>query len=92
MKNAMKKLELRVEAAMPCEVMNHKYMETSGESDNRTPMHACIVEAHESTRKRLERALPKDCEDRIAGKGFNSFISIQSCAQVRSCAPGDENS
>ena len=50
-----------------------------GDTDNESnkipkSKHACIVEAHESTRKRLERALPKDCEDRIAGKGFNSFI------------------
>ena len=31
------------------------------------------MEAHESTRKRLERTLPKTLEDRIAGKGFNSL-------------------
>ena len=36
-------------------------------------MHACIVEAHESTRKRLEGIPPKDHEDHIAGKGFNSL-------------------
>ena len=28
--------------------------------------HACIVEAHESTRKRLESSLPKNHEDDIA--------------------------
>ena len=39
--------------------------------------HTCNVEAHESTRQRLERALPKDHEDRIDGKGFNSFESLQ---------------
>ena len=33
----------------------------------------CIVEPLESTRKRLERTLPKDLEDRISGKGFNSL-------------------
>ena len=45
----------------------------SGES-NKIPktMHACIVEAHESTRKRLESCLPKGHEDHIAGKGYNS--------------------
>ena len=31
------------------------------------------MEAHESTRNRLERTLPNDHEDRIAGKGFNSL-------------------
>ena len=35
--------------------------------------HACIVEAHESTRQRLESSLPKDHEDHIAGKGYNSM-------------------
>ena len=32
----------------------------------------CIVEAHESTRKRLESTLPRNHEDHIAEKGFNS--------------------
>ena len=36
-------------------------------------MHACIVEAHESTRHRLESSLPKDHDDHIAGKGHNSM-------------------
>ena len=37
------------------------------------PKHACIVDAHESTRQRLEPSLPKDHEDHIAGKGYNSM-------------------
>ena len=32
------------------------------------------MEAHEFTRKRLERTLSKDHEDHIAEKGFNSLI------------------
>ena len=37
----------------------------------------CIVEPLASTRKRLERTLPKDHEDRIAGKGsFHRVITI----------------
>ena len=35
--------------------------------------HACIVEADESTRKRLEGTLLKDHEDHTAGKGVNSL-------------------
>ena len=58
---------------MPCKVKNHQYRETCGESDNRNSKHACVVEAHESTRKRLERTLPKDHDDRIAGNRFNSL-------------------
>ena len=47
--------------------------EAHGENkaNTRKSKHACIVEAHESTRKRLERTLPKDHEDCNAGKGFN---------------------
>ena len=34
---------------------------------------ACFVEAHESTRQRLESSLPEDHEDHIAGEGFTSM-------------------
>ena len=72
--NPRKKLELPMEAAMPCKVETFRYRETCGESNEiRKSKHACIADAHESTRKRLERTLPKDHEDHIAGKGFNSF-------------------
>ena len=66
------KLEVTMEAAALHEVKNHQCMETCGESGTRKSKHACIMEAHESTRKRSEWTLPKDHEDRIAGKGFNS--------------------
>ena len=50
-----------------------RHRETCCESnENRKSKHACIVEAHESTRKLLERTLPKDHEDPIAENGFNS--------------------
>ena len=42
------------------------------ESDNRKSKHACILEAHETARKRLERTLSKKChEDHIV----HTFIS-----------------
>ena len=68
-----------MEAAMPCQMGGKKRFrlrETAGESDesdNRRSKHGCIVESHESTRRRLERTLPKDPEDRIAGKGFHPW-------------------
>ena len=62
-----------MEAAMPCKVKNHHCRETCGESDTRRSKYACIVEAHECTKKVLERTLPKDHEDRIAWKGFNKW-------------------
>ena len=68
-----KSWNFRREAAIPCKVKNHQWRETCGESDTRGSKYACIVEAHESTRKRLERTLPKNHEDRIAGKGVNSL-------------------
>ena len=58
---------------MPCKVKTYRNRETCGESSNRKSRHARIVEVHESTRKRLERTLPKDHEDHIAGKGVNSL-------------------
>ena len=73
MKNARKKLESPLESAMPCKVQNIRHGKTGGENkpNTRKSKHAHIVEAHESTRKRLERTLPKEHEDRITGKGFN---------------------
>ena len=47
--------------------------ETKGSNKLRKTKHACIVEADDSTRKRLESTLPKDHEDHIAEKGFNSL-------------------
>ena len=53
------------------------FQETDSKSceSNKIPktQHACIVEAHESTRKRLESSVPKDHEDHVAGKGYNSM-------------------
>ena len=68
---------------MPCKVQNHQYRETCVESDNRKSQHACIVEAHESARKRLESTLPEDHEDHIAER-VQFMKSLQSCAQVSS--------
>ena len=73
MQNALKRLELPMESAMPCKVQNHPCREPCGkESDTRRSKYACLSESHESTRKRLERTLPKVHEDRIGGKGFDS--------------------
>ena len=80
-KTARKKLEILMEAAMPCKTGSKKGLkklwETASETDesNKIPKtkHACIVKAHESTRKRLDSILPKDHEDHIAGKGYKSI-------------------
>ena len=79
--NARKKLEIPMEAAMPLKLRTKKRPNKSRETDDETKgsnklrktKHACIVEADDSTRKRLESTLPKDDEDHIAEKGFNSL-------------------
>ena len=65
--------------AMPCKMETRKRarkpQETvaSESTDSHKKKYACIVEAHESTRKRLECTLPRNHEDHIADKGFNSI-------------------
>ena len=66
-KNAREKLELPLDSAIPCKVQIHQRREFCGDrTDTGRSKYACIVEAHESTRKRSE--------------GF--IKSLQSCAQV----------
>ena len=70
-----------MEAAMACKTGTKKCFkklrETVSESDESNTIqntkHALIVEAHGSTRERLESTLPKDHEDHIAGEGYNSI-------------------
>ena len=74
-----KKLEWTVESDMPCKVENLR----RGACDENKPNTrrsgcACIVEAHESTRKRLEKTQPKDHEDRSGEKAFNSLSHCKS--------------
>ena len=40
---------------------------------NKKTKHAWIVEAHESTRKRLASTLPRSHDEHIVEKGFNSI-------------------
>ena len=68
-----KSFKLRMESAMPCKVQNHQCRESCGkESDSRRSKYSCIVEAHESTRKRSERTLPKIMKNPLQRMGFNS--------------------
>ena len=78
-KTQRKKLEVPMETAMSCNKGTKKrsdFQETEAKNyeSNNIPKtnHTCIVEAHESTRQRLESSLPNDHEDHIAGKGYNS--------------------
>ena len=74
MKNARRKLEIPMPAAMPCKTpMCQRSMETCRSVGKRKPKYACIVEADESMSIRMERAPHRYPEDHIAGKGDNSL-------------------
>ena len=69
-KNARKKLETSVAPAMPYKIM--KNCGSGGSDKNKTKL-ACILEANESTSKRMGNSVPSNHEDHIAGKGENSL-------------------
>ena len=65
-----------MEAAVPCKLKTTKSSNQHREVDSdptNSEKRACIVEAHESTRKRLERTPPKEQEDHTAKKWFKSL-------------------
>ena len=68
-KNTRKKLETSVAPATSCKIMKNC---GSGVSDKNKTKFACILEANESTRMRMENSIPSNHEDHIAGKGENS--------------------
>ena len=73
-KNARKKLETPVAPAMPCKISkNNQNCGNGGKSKKTKSKLACILEASESTRIRMEESLPNYHEDHIAGKGDNSL-------------------
>ena len=68
--NARRKLETPMAPAMPCKTCKKsKHGETRGKTNEMKSKLACILEASESTRLRVEESLPNYHEDHIAGKG-----------------------
>ena len=60
--------------AMPCKnCKKNKLGETRSKTNDFKSRFACILEASESTRMRVEETLPKCHEDHIAGKGDSSL-------------------
>ena len=92
MKNARRKLQIPMPAAMLCKIQCEKYRETCRVEKKCKTKCACIVEADGSTRKRMEGSLHKNHEDHTAGKRNDFIESLQSRAQIYSYAPRDENS
>ena len=60
-------------AAMPCKTPINSGRETYCGIWKSKTKHACVVEADESTRIRLEGALERYHEDHIAARGINSL-------------------
>ena len=73
MKNARRKLKVPMPATMPCKIQREEYKKTCRVEKNCKKKHACIVEADESTRKRMEGCLHKNHVDQRAGKRMNSL-------------------
>ena len=73
-KNARKKLETPMAPAMPFKTSKTcKHGVTRSKTNEINSKLACILEASESTRLRMEESLPNHHEDHIAGKGDNSL-------------------
>ena len=72
-RNARKKLETLMAPAMPCKTCKKSMKgEIRSKTNDFKSKFACILEARESTRLRMEESLPKHHEDHIAGRGDNS--------------------
>ena len=73
-KNARRKSETPMAPAMPCKTSKKcKHGETPGKTNEIKSKLACILDASESTRLRMEESLPNHHEEHIAGKGDNSL-------------------
>ena len=73
MKAARRKLEVPMPAAMPCKIPIKSIGKTHRNIGKRKTKYACVVDADESTRPRLEGAGHKPHQDHITAKGTISF-------------------
>ena len=74
-KNARGQLETPVAPAVPCKTCKKsQHGETRSKTNDFKAKFACILEASESTRMRMEESLPKYHEDHNAGEGDNSLL------------------
>ena len=87
------KLETPMAPTMPCKTCKkNKHGETRSMTNDFKSQFACILEASESTRMRMEESLPKYHEDHIAGKGDNSLQHyIQFGTQIYFYASSNED-
>ena len=79
-KAARGQLEVPMPAAMPFKIPIKSGVETNRNVGKRKAKYACIVDADESTRPRLEGVVHKSHQDHITAKGMNSlthYILVQ---------------
>ena len=91
-KAARRKLEVPMPAAMPCKILIQSSLETHRSIGKPKTKYACVVDADESTRARLEGAGHKPHQDHITAKRDEFYDSSQSCSQIHSDASSIENS
>ena len=92
-KNARKKLETPMALAMLCKASKKgKHRATRGKSNEIKSKLACILEASESTRLRMEESLPNHHEDHIAGKRDNSLQHYNLVHKIYSYASSHKDS
>ena len=83
-KNVQKIFICRWKQLCLCKVGKTECKETCARPEPKKSKYACIVDANESTRKRLEGTQPKDHEKYMK-------ITLQSCAQVHPYASSNKN-
>ena len=84
--NARRKLETPTAPAVPCKTCKkNKHGETRSKSNDFKSKFACILEAGEHTRMRMEETLPNHHEDHIAGKHdilVHKFIRVPQAMKI----------
>ena len=91
-KDIMKKARRRLGIPMPAGMLCLSSVCSSRTIGARKTKYACIVEADESMRIRMEGTPRRYHEDHIAEKGMNSIPdSLQSRSQIYSCASSNED-
>ena len=85
MKNARRMLEVPMPVAMPCKTRRDKNRETCRTIGGHKTKYACIVEAGESTRKRLEGIFIKIMKTTLQGKESIHWTTTISCTNLFLC-------
>ena len=90
--NARKKLETPMAPAMPCKTSKKsKHGETRSKTNDFKSKFACILEASESTRLRMEESLPKYHEGPYCRKRRQFTTALQFGTQIYSYASSNED-